>query len=131
MISHGVKIADRKILKLLFNGSDTEAVSYRGIDFYCFKGNLSAPLLGLEHKSSHIMKPVCELDNNNSDIARHGNEHLSDILRLLFFLGLERNLADFCYSVNKLRNRFAEFLSDFLNGELCILNRIVKYGGDY
>ena len=48
------------------------------------------------------MEPVGELDDDDPDIARHGYEHLADILRLLLLLGLERHPAYLGNAVDKL-----------------------------
>ena len=77
------------------------------------------------------MKSVGKLDNDNSDISRHCEKHFSDIFRLLFLFCLQRNFAYLGYALDKLRNRFAEFFFNFLICELCVLNGIVKNGGNY
>ena len=115
-----------KVLELLLYGSDTESVSNRRINFECFARFIELFKLGLGVDSSHIMKSVAKLDDNNANILRHRNKHFSDVFSLELFL---RNVIDFselCNSVNKHCYRFAEIALYVIYRKVGILDRIVK-----
>ena len=52
------------------------------------KGRKSAFLILFHSESTHIVKPVTELYENDPDILGHGKQHFPDILHILFFLVL-------------------------------------------
>jgi hypothetical protein len=60
------------------------------------------------------MQPVCELDEDDSDVVRHREDHFAKILRLLFFVIAEGNLADLGNPVDKMDNVFAELFLEFV-----------------
>ena len=77
-------------------------------------------------QSTHIMKSVAKLDDDNTNILIHCDKHFSYILSLYFFSCRKRNLTKFSYTVNKKCNLVAELLPDIFKVILRILNHIVQ-----
>ena len=121
----------RQILKLLLDGSDTEPVRYRRINFQRF--NRFVPLLLRGHRinSAHIVKAVCKLYNYYAYILTHRNEHFPEAFRLLLLLGGEIQSAYFGNAVNQQRNLVAELALYVINRGVGILHHIVQESRGY
>ena len=115
-----------QILKLLFCGSNTQAVSYRCINFKCFKRNITSFLRCHKLKRTHIVKSVRKLYDDYSYIVRHGKQHFSDIFRLLLLFCRKRNSAKFCNAVNEACDFLAKLLFESLKFNIGVLNGIVQ-----
>ena len=81
-----IKVMERKILKLVLDGLDTESVCDRSVDIHCFKSGFS--LLGARPagKCTHVVETVTELDEHYSYVARHGKKDLSYVFGELLVL---------------------------------------------
>ena len=51
-----------------------------------------------------LCKPVGELDHDHANIARHRNQHLAEIVRLILFLALVLVSADLGHTIDQLRD---------------------------
>ena len=71
-----------------------------GIYFESFKGCFAALFLADIAYRSHVMQSVRKLDDNNTDIVGHGEEHLADIFRLRLCLCLGRHFSELCHAVD-------------------------------
>ncbi len=59
-------------------------------------------------EGAHVVHPVGELDENHPDVFAHRQQHLAEILRLLFFAAAEIGPAQFRDAVDESGNLFAE-----------------------
>ena len=86
VIGFRFQITKRQIVEFDLHLGDTESLSQRRIDLHRLLSLLL--LLGRRHiaKSTHIMQSVGKLDQDDTDILRHGKEHLTEILCLNFYL---------------------------------------------
>ena len=82
-----------------------------------------------ELQRAHIMQPVRQLDEDHPDIPGHGQHHLAQALRLLFFPATELHPRQLRYAVYQHRNLRAELLFDILIGAFGILDHIVQQSG--
>ena len=131
MVSHRVEIADGEILQLLLDGANAEPMRDGSVNFERFQRRIAPLLLRLEIQCPHIVQPVRQLDDDHTDILRHRQQHLADILRLLFLLGGKRHLAELCHAIHKVGDGLAEFRGDILKGFVRILHHIMQERGDY
>ena len=74
------------------------------------------------------MQAVCQLDQNNPDVAGHRQRHLLEVLRLFFLQGFEFHLGQFADAVYKFRHRGAELFADGALGDAGVLDDIVQHG---
>ena len=57
----------------------------RGIDIQSLFGN-APTLLGRDHaQGTHVVQTVCDLDQDHSNIAGHGEQHFPKVFGLCFF----------------------------------------------
>ena len=82
LVTNRVKVLQRQILKLVFYGFDTEAVSNRSIYLHIFVSLISSALLRHTAYCTHIMQTVGKFNNNYSDVVCHCNKHFSDVFCL-------------------------------------------------
>ena len=78
----GMQILKTKVLELPLDPVDTESSRKRNVDIQSLLGLLYLLCGCLELQCPHVMKTVCELDEDDSDVVSHGKEHLADVLRL-------------------------------------------------
>ena len=75
------------------------------------------------------MQTVGQLDEDDADVASHGEQHLAEIFRLLLFLGFELDLANLAHAIDELSNLLTEIVGDLLLGGLGIFYYVVENGG--
>ena len=51
-------------------------------------------------EGTHIMQAVCQFDQNDTDILRHGHEHLAMVFRQLLFMGLVLDLPELGHPID-------------------------------
>jgi len=124
-----VFVTERKVLQLALYPGDAEPVGHGSIDIKSFLGDAPPLCFRLILKGAHIVKAVRQLDQNNPDVVRHGEEHLSKILRLAFFLGLEIDLADLGNTVNEVCNLGSEDCLQLLVGCKRIFQGVMQQTG--
>ena len=91
------------------------------------------PLLGLGDmmERAHVVQPVGELDQQHTDVVRHREQELAQILGGALVLGLRLDLAELGDAVDQPRDIAAEQPGDLLRGRHGILDRVVEdRGGD-
>ncbi len=101
----------------------------RSIEIHGLQRGLALLLGRTRVQRAHIMKSVGELDDDDADILAHRHKDLADILRLLFLLGIERNLTDLGHAVHHDRHVLAEFLPYLVQCRFGILHHVVKKRG--
>ena len=73
------------------------------------------------------METVSELDDDDTDILRHRNEHLSEILRLhLDLIGIEIELCQLRDAIDEQRHIRIKLLRDFIERHAGILDDVVQ-----
>ncbi len=94
-----------------FYSSDTEAVSYRRIDFQRLKRFVALALGRLCVNGTHVVQAVGKFYYDDPYIVRHCDKHFTDIFRLCTFSRLKRYLTELCDAVHKIGNALPN--SDF------------------
>src|SRR5690606_28989987 len=75
---------------------------------------------------AHVVQPVGQLDQDDAHVARHGEQHLAEALRLLLLLGRERDPVQLGQAVDDVGDLGSEALVDGLLGDRGILDRVVQ-----
>ena len=84
----------------------------------CFRGQRA--------ERAHVVEPIGELDEDDADVLRHGQEHLPDVLRLLLLMGPGAELGQLGDAVHEVRDLRAEPLLDVRQRVLGVLGDVVK-----
>ena len=73
------------------------------------------------------MQTVCQLDDDDTDVLRHGDKHLPQVLRLhLYLVGIEIQLGELGDPIYKGSHIRIEFLLHLLQGHPRIFYDIMK-----
>jgi hypothetical protein len=75
------------------------------------------------------MEAVGQLDEDHPHVARHGDDHLADVLRLLLFDAAELHLRQLGDAIDEQRHLVAELLADLLDRDLSVLHHVVQQRG--
>ena len=87
LVAHRVQDLQRPVLQLPLDPLHTQPVGQGGVDLHGLHGDVPLLLLPLELDGAHIVQAVGQLDHDDPDVLRHGDEHLAQVLHLLLFLG--------------------------------------------
>ena len=63
----------------------------RRVNLHGFQRLVALLALGQELEGTGIVQSVGQLDQDNADILRHGEEHLAQVLELLLLLGVAQH----------------------------------------
>jgi hypothetical protein len=74
---------------------------------------------------------IGELDQHHAQIARHGHQHLAEVLRLRFFLRLKLDLVELRQAIDEISNRFAETFGNLALANRRILHHVVQQRRDH
>ena len=95
----------------------------RGIYMHRFKRNGTLTVLSLCRESTHIMKSVAKLDEDNANILIHCKEHLTDILNMRLFLVGNLYGNNLRKTVNERRNILTEHFGNDLKA--CFIRAVL------
>ena len=129
VIQFRVTITKGHVLQFPFNGIDTQPVGQRRVDF---QGLLGDGLLLMNRHvfhGPHIVESVRQLDDNYTDILSHGQEHLTIVFNLTFFLGNIFDFAQLGHSVNQHGHLRPKHFLQLLKSGIRILHHIVQKSG--
>ncbi len=124
-----LEITKAQIFQFLLDPVQPQAVGKRSIDIHRLTGNGNLLVRLLKLKRAHVVLTVGQFDNGDTNVMRHGQNHLADIFSLSLLLGVERHLADFCHAVDDIRNLFPEFHLKLINGCAGILHCVMQQPG--
>ena len=130
LVRSWIQIAKRQVLELRLEPVDSEAMSDRCVNFHRLARDLLLPVGGEMVERAHVVQAVGELDQHDADVVRHRDDHLAEILGLLFLAALKRDLRDLGHSVDELRDLGAEIRLHLRERRLRILDDVVQQAGD-
>ena len=131
VVADGIQVGKAEVLQLLLDRVDTEAVRKRRIDVHGLQRDGAAAVLPLRREGAHVVQTVAELDEDDADILRHGEQHLADVLDVRLFLVLDVDLLDLGQAVHQHGDALAEFFRDDVKAGLvgAVLYRVVQQRG--
>ena len=126
-----MEVVEGEVFELALQAPHAEAVGDRRVDLHRLLGDGNALLLGQELQRAHVVEPVGQLDQDDAEVADHGQEHLAKRLGLLLFLrdvGVTGDLGD---AVDELGDVVAEhLLQRLLRGERVLEDVVEQPDGD-
>ena len=110
LITMRIDILERQILQFPKQRIQAKAVGYWRVNLQGFPGN-TPPLIGTHGTQSlHVMQPVRELDQNDADITRHGQQHFAEVFCLRFVLARKLEAIQFGQPFHQFGHRLTETL---------------------
>ena len=95
-----IQITEGQILKLPLDAGNPETVGEWRIDLHGLTRNALLLILAQMLEGTHIMQAVCQFDQNDTNILRHGHEHLAMVFRQLLFMGLVLDLPELGHPID-------------------------------
>ena len=95
-----IQITERQIFKLPLDARNPETVSQWRINLHGLTRNAFLLILAQMLQGAHIMQAVSQFDQNDTDILRHGHEHLAMVFRQLLFMGLVLDLPELGHPID-------------------------------
>ena len=131
VVDLGMEEAQRVVLQVRLDPVDAEPVRERRVDVERLLRDVHLPLRRQVAEGPHVVSAVGELDQDDADVARHREQHLAEVLRLLLLARGEVDLADLGDPVDQARDLGAEVLLDLGERGERVLDRVVQQpGGD-
>ena len=90
---HFIEITERQIFQLPLDTGNPQAMSQGCVNFHCFSRNPLLLILAQMLERPHIVETVCQFDQNNPNILRHGHQHLTVIFCQLLLVGFVLDLT--------------------------------------
>ena len=125
----GVQGPERQVLELPLDLADAEAVRERRVDVEGLAGDAAALGLRLGLDGPHVVEPVRELDQDDTHVVRHRQQHLADVLGVQLLLGAEGDSAQLGDALDQLGDLLAELALDLTQGQLRVLHGVVQERG--
>ena len=101
----------------------------RGENVHGFLGLVPLLLRRPGADGAHVVQPIGQLDDDDPDVLRHGQQHLAHILRLLLLLGGKGDFVQLGHPVHQGGHIGAELLLHIRQLHRGILHHIVEDGG--
>ena len=124
----GLRLEDleAEVLELPLELPDAQALGERRVDLRGLAGDALLLLDGQGAQGAHVVEPVGELDEDDADVLRHGQEHLADVLGLLLLVGPGAELGQLGDAVDEVGHLRPEALLDVRDGVLGVLGDVVE-----
>ena len=79
---------------------------------------------------AHIVQPVSDLDEDDTDVLRHRHEHFAEVFHLLVLAARELHAGELCDALHDIGDLAAELPGDVLVGDGGVLNAVVQQRRD-
>ena len=126
-----VEYSEGKVFELALDLIYSETVRERRVYFKRLARYRKLLLAAVGRNSAHIVQAVRKLDEDNADIFRHDDEHLAQVLSLVFLDRLELELSELRHPVDERHDILAETLLELLAGKAGVFEHVVEQRGDY
>jgi len=126
----GVQRAEREVLHLPLQRPHAQAVGQRRVNFQRFRRDAALALHGQVPQRAHVVQAVRELDDDDAQVLRHGQEHFSQRAGLLFLPRLEGDLFQLGDALDQARHHFAELFGQRLARDVRVLQHVVEKARD-
>ena len=123
-----IEVLERKVFEFELDGVHAKPVRQWGEDLECLARLRFALCLRHSGECSHVVQPVGQLDDENADVARHGDHHLANRLSRACFAVF--HLVEFRHAIDKMPYFLAEVLGQLLQRVRGVLDSVVQQCGD-
>ena len=103
----------------------------RGIDFHSFFGNALLLVFSKVFQGPHIVQTVRQFDQDNTDVLRHGHEHLAVVFSQLLFVRLVLDLTELGNSIDNHAHIRTKLSFQIVQGRISIFHHIMQETTSY
>ena len=129
LIGLGVAPLEGQRLQLLAHALHAHAARQRRVDLERLLGDAPAALRLHVLERAHVVQAIGELDQQDADVARYGDQQLAEVLGLLGLLGDEVELLDLGQALDQGADLLAELLVDLGARDVGVLDHVVQQCG--
>ena len=122
-------MAEGQVLQLTVGLVQAQAVGNRGVDLQGFRGNASPFAARHVRQRSHVVRAVGQFDEDDTHIARHGQEHLAEGFGLVFLACVEFQLVELGEAIDQFRHGCTKALDQIHLGDATVFHGVVQQGG--
>lgn len=123
----GVEFLECEVLKLFPDFLNAHAPGKRRINLHRFLRDALALVGGIdEMQRPHVVQPVCKLDQQHTNIVRHREQELAEILGLLRTFGRELKARQLGHAVDEASDLRTEQLRQLVHRRAGIFHRVVQ-----
>ena len=125
-VAQRINMRERELLHFAVQRIQAQAVGDGRVNLQRLARDTAA--LGRRHRAqgAHVVQAVSQLDQDDANIARHGQQHLAEILGLRVGLGLELDAIELGNTIDKLGDRFTKTRANVLGGDRGVLDHVVQ-----
>jgi hypothetical protein len=125
----GFEIAESEIFEFAADNAHSEAMGDRRVDVQSFARDALLLFRVEIFERAHVVEAIGQLDENDTDIVHHGQQHLADVFGLTRFGRHHVQAADFRHAFDKASDFFAEAFGDAGDGILGVFDGVMKNRG--
>ena len=130
-IGVGLELAKGEGLHLGHELVHADPLGERRVDVHRLAGDAAALVRVLEvMERAHVVEPVGELDQQDADVVRHGEQELAQILGRALAFALRLDLGELGDAVDEAGDVLAEQFPDLGRRRQRVLDRVVEDRGD-
>ena len=122
-------MAEAEILQFLAQVIHAQPTGDGRVDFQGFAGDAAARFRAHGAEGAHVVQAVGQLDHDDPQIPGHRQEHLAEIFRLGFPLGIELNLGQLADAVHQFSDFRPEARAELILVVMRVLDDIMQQGG--
>ena len=123
----GLQMAEGQVFQFAADFSHAQAVSDGSVDFQGLARDALAAVGRKVLERAHVVQAVGEFHQDDANVVHHGQDHLAEILRLLFFRAQKLDPADLGDALDDARHFRAEILLHQLGGGVRVLDHVVQH----
>ncbi len=129
-VAHRMHVPEGQLLQLAVEIVESEPIGDRRVDLQGLASDATALVRPHGIERAHVVQAVGELDQDHAHIARHGQQHLAEVLRLSLLVGLVLDAVELGDAVHQFGRRLAEMLGELRLGDDRILHDVMEERGD-
>ena len=126
LIRLGLEVEEGEVLELPLDGAHAQAVGERRVHVHRLARLEEPAVLAQRRKRAHVVQAVGELHDDDADVARHGEEHLAEVERLLLVHAAHLDVGELRHAVHEPGNRLAEQARHVGERDLGVLDRVMQ-----
>jgi hypothetical protein len=105
-------------------------MSYRGVNLQRLACDILLAVACQMGQRAHVVQTVGKLDQHDADVARHRDDHLAEVLRLLLGAAGKCDFRNLGNAVNQRRDLGSEQLAQLVDRRDRVLDHVVQQAGD-
>jgi len=126
VVAFRIEVAQGEVFHLPLEAPHPQPVGQRRINFQRLGGDALLPVGRQMPQRPHVVEPVGQLDQDDPQVFRHGEEHFAQRLGLVLLFALEGDLGQFGDAVHQTDDFRSKGLFQLFPGDLGILEDVVE-----